>query len=95
MNKSYSLVFSLWDVLKPELANSGVRFDKIKPIDVTWQTDNLKTILNKRIQYFSGGKKSINDIILNENKTRIKGSCFIIEAAIYQKWLELGLFNRK
>ena len=49
MNKSYSLVFSLWDVLKPELTNSGVRFDKIKPIDITWQTDNLKTILNKRI----------------------------------------------
>ncbi len=68
MNKSYSLVFSLWDVLKPELTNSGVRFDKIKPIDITWQTDNLKTILNKRIEYFSEGKKSISDIILNDNK---------------------------
>lgn len=68
MNRSYSLVFSLWDVLKPELTNSGVRFDKIKPIDITWQTDNLKTILNKRIEYFSGGKKSIGDIILSDNK---------------------------
>ncbi|HAN18337.1 MAG: hypothetical protein A2X13_04440 [Bacteroidetes bacterium GWC2_33_15] len=68
MNKSYSLVFSLWDVLKPELTNNGVRFDKIKPIDITWQTDNLREILNKRIRFFSGGKKVINDIILSDNK---------------------------
>jgi hypothetical protein len=68
MNKSYSLVFSLWDVLKPELTNSGVRFDKIKPIDITWQTTNLKEILNKRISYFSAGRKTINDIILSDNK---------------------------
>jgi len=68
MNKSYSLVFSIWDVLKPELTNSGVRFDKIKPIDITWQTDNLKDILDKRIGYFSGGKKKIKDIVLSDNK---------------------------
>lgn len=68
MNKSYSLVFSLWDVLKPELTNNGVRFDKIKPIDITWQTDNLREILNKRIRFFSGDKKVINDIILSDNK---------------------------
>lgn len=68
MNKSYSLVFSIWDVLKPELTNSGVRFDKIKPIDITWQTDNLKIILDKRINYFSGGKKNIKDIVLSDSK---------------------------
>lgn len=68
MNKSYSLVFSLWDVLKPELTNSGVRFDKIKPIDITWQTGNIKEILNKRIQYFSNGKKDINEVITSESK---------------------------
>jgi hypothetical protein len=68
MNKSYSLVFSIWDVLRPELTNSGVRFDKIKPIDITWQTDHLKEILDKRIGYFSAGKKKIKDIILSDNK---------------------------
>ena len=68
MNKSYSMVFSIWDVLKPELTNSGVRFDKIKPIDITWQMDNLKEILDKRIGYFSGGKKKISDIVLSDNK---------------------------
>lgn len=68
MNKSYSLVFSLWDVLKPDLTNSGVRFDKIKPIDITWQTDNLKEILNTRIKYFSNGRKTISDIILSDIK---------------------------
>ncbi|MDC6384914.1 hypothetical protein D2V93_14975 [Flagellimonas taeanensis] len=68
MNKSYSLVFSIWDVLKPELTNSGVRFDKIKPIDITWQTDNLKEILDKRIAFFSGGKKKIKDIVLSDSK---------------------------
>ena len=68
MNKSYSLVFSLWDVLKPELTNSGVRFDKIKPIDITWQIENLKEILNTRTKYFSNGKKTISDIILSDSK---------------------------
>lgn len=68
MNKSYSLVFSIWDVLKPELTNSGVRFDKIKPIDITWKTENLKNILNKRINYFSDNKKNTSNIILSDDK---------------------------
>lgn len=68
MNKSYSLVFSLWDVLKPELTNNGVRFDKIKPIDITWQIENLKEILNTRTKYFSNGRRTISDIILSDNK---------------------------
>ena len=67
MNKSYSLVFSLWDVLKPELTNRGVRFDKIKPIDITWQNENLKEILEKRISYFSNGQKTISQIIESED----------------------------
>jgi hypothetical protein len=68
MNKEYSLVFSLWDVLKPELTNSGVRFDKIKPIDITWQPENLKEILDARIKFFSNNKKNISDIIKSDEK---------------------------
>lgn len=63
MNDNYSLAFSLWDVIRPELASRGVRFDKIKPVDITWQSDDLKEILEKRIRYFSKGTKSIKDII--------------------------------
>lgn len=67
MNNSYSLVFSLWNILKPELTSKGIRFDKIKPIDITWQSDNLKEILNKRIKYFSQSKKIINNIVLSND----------------------------
>lgn len=67
MNDNYSLVFSIWEVLKPELTNKGVRFDKIKPIDITWQTQNLKDILNRRVQFFSNSKKTIKDIIPNDD----------------------------
>lgn len=66
MNNSYSLVFSLWNTLKTELTNRGIRFDKIKPIDITWQNEDLKEILNKRIKYFSQSNRVINDIILSK-----------------------------
>lgn len=67
MHKSYALVFSLWDVIRPDLANSGVRFDKIKPVDITWQTEDLEKILDKRIKFFSDDKKSIVNVIPSQN----------------------------
>jgi hypothetical protein len=68
MNSSYSLVFSLWEVLKPDLTNKGVRFDKIKPINITWQTNNLKEIINARIKYFSKEQKTLTNIIIEDEK---------------------------
>lgn len=53
LNSNISLVFSLWDAIKPELSSRGVRFDKIKPLDITWSKENIKNILDKRFAYFS------------------------------------------
>lgn len=69
MHKHYSLVFSLWDVLKQDLNNAGVRFDKIKPVDITWQSDDLKNILEKRIAFFSKNRRSTSNIF--EDQTRL------------------------
>lgn len=63
MNNNFSLVFSIWDEVKDELNGRGVRFDKFQPIDVTWNVDDLKLILNKRVKYFSNSNFTINDIL--------------------------------
>lgn len=63
MNNNYSLVFSIWNAIRQDLANTGVRFDKIKPIDITWNSEDLKNILKKRVQYFSNSKKKLGNII--------------------------------
>ncbi len=63
MNKEMSLVFSIWDVMKAELTSKGVRFDKIKPVDITWTAENIKRILEKRLKYFSGNNIKVEDII--------------------------------
>lgn len=68
MNDSYSLVFSLWDAIKPELTNKGVRFDKIKPIDITWTDNEIKEILEKRIRYFSKETRELNMLIHSPEK---------------------------
>lgn len=66
-NENYSLVFSLWDAIKPELASKGVRFDKIKPIDVTWSDKKLLDILDKRLSYFGKSNISHNDLFEDTN----------------------------
>lgn len=68
MNRSYSVVFSIWDAIKPELTNKGVRFDKIKPIDITWSNEEIKEILEKRISFFSDGKITLDVLINNQEK---------------------------
>jgi len=66
LNQNLALVFSVWDALKPELAARGVRFDKIKPLDITWSDGDLKRILDKRFDHFSGGKIT-HDVIIRNN----------------------------
>ncbi len=63
MDNSYSIVFSIWDAIKPELTNGGVRFDKIKPFDITWTNEDIRLIIEKRINYFSNGKITLNRLI--------------------------------
>lgn len=67
LNQNYALVFSVWDAIKPELSSRGVRFDKIKPLDITWSEEQLKTILNKRFSYFSENRTTHKSIIENED----------------------------
>ena len=68
MDSHYSLVFSLWDAIKPELTNNGVRFDKIKPVDITWNNEDIKKIVEKRISYFSEGKVTLSTLISDQTK---------------------------
>ena len=62
LNNSYSLVFSIWDALKPDLTSKGVRFDKIKPVDITWTPEQMDAILKKRVNFFSAKSLSHDHI---------------------------------
>lgn len=61
-SQNLSLVFSIWSEVKNELNQKGVRFDKFKPIDVTWSINDIAKILEKRLNYFHTNKKGIEDI---------------------------------
>jgi energy-coupling factor transporter ATP-binding protein EcfA2 len=63
MQNNFSLVFSIWDEVRNELASSGIRFDKFKPIDVTWTTDEISKILNNRIKFFGENSKSADSLL--------------------------------
>ena len=69
LNNNFSLVFSLWDAIKEDLNSKGVRFDKIKPVNISWSSKQLSEMLDKRLGYFSGGSKKSIDL-LPHNKDR-------------------------
>ncbi|NMC61004.1 MAG: hypothetical protein GYA51_16725, partial [Candidatus Methanofastidiosa archaeon] len=48
-----AIVFSIWTEVKEELNSKGVRFDKFKPVDITWLNDDIKTILQNRLNHFA------------------------------------------
>ncbi len=54
--KGLSLVFSIWAEVKRKLNESGVRFDKFKPIDITWTSEDISRILQKRLDHFAISK---------------------------------------
>ena len=58
MQNDFSVVFSIWDEVRNVLASRGVRFDKFRPIDVTWTNEEISEIINKRIEYFSDKPKN-------------------------------------
>ncbi|MFZ3591363.1 P-loop ATPase, Sll1717 family [Bacillus sp. DJP31] len=58
-----AFVFVIWSKVKNSLNNTGVRFDKFKPIDITWTDEELKNIVEKRLGYFSNEQVTISDII--------------------------------
>jgi UDP-N-acetylmuramyl pentapeptide phosphotransferase/UDP-N-acetylglucosamine-1-phosphate transferase len=82
LNKDFGLVFALWSNLKIDLSKKGVRFDKISPIDVTWNNNELEQIINTRLKFLSINKavpvtleqiivdsKSLEEIIFIANKS--------------------------
>lgn len=72
MQTDFSLVFSIWDEVRNVLASKGVRFDKFRPIDVTWTNEEISEIINRRIKYFSDTPKKLEDYLVDvSEKNRI------------------------
>lgn len=67
LNKKFAFVFILWSKVKKELNSEGVRFDKIKPIDVNWAEYDLVDIMKKRIIYFSNGNTTLESIFQDKS----------------------------
>lgn len=72
LNNSYSFVFSIISACRDPLRNAGVRYDKLKPIDITWSDDELMRIINYRLAHFSNGKvTSLWNIVPEKHKQDI------------------------
>lgn len=70
-SRNISFVFSTWSHVKPSLANLGVRFDKFKSINIGWNNVDIKKILEKRINYFSKGKITVEKLFKNSSPNHI------------------------
>jgi hypothetical protein len=68
MQNDFSVVFSIWDEVRNVLASRGVRFDKFRPIDVTWTNEEISEIINKRIEFFSDKPKKLEDFLVDESE---------------------------
>lgn len=68
MQNDFGVVFSIWDEVRNVLASRGVRFDKFRPIDVTWTSQEIIEIINKRISFFSNKAKNIQDLLVDSNE---------------------------
>jgi hypothetical protein len=67
LNNMISFGISLWSEVKTELSGS-VRFDKFDAVDLSWQTEDLEKIIDKRLDYFSKNQKVLlNFLIKNQN----------------------------
>ena len=68
MQNDFGIVFSIWDEVRNVLASRGVRFDKFRPIDVTWTSDEILEIINKRISFFSTKANKIEGLLVDSNE---------------------------
>ncbi len=73
LQEDVSIAFSLWTEVRYLLNAKGVRFDKFKEIDVSWNRENLEKIINKRLQFYSDNAEfNISKLIVStENKKEI------------------------
>lgn len=53
LNDNCSFVFSMISACKNPLTMAGVRCDKMKPVDISWEDEEILNIINCRLQYFS------------------------------------------
>lgn len=58
-----AFAFIIWNRLRIELNAEGVRFDKFKPRDISWDREDIEKILDKRLFFFSIGKVKTRDLI--------------------------------
>jgi len=65
LDNKFCLIFLLWSKIRDELNRNSVRLDKIKSIDVTWESSELRKIIEKRVEYFSTGKTTLNGMFLD------------------------------
>jgi hypothetical protein len=63
--RDIAFVFVIWSKVKKEMNNTGARYDKFKPLDITWTTDELASIIHKRLSYFSNNRVQLEDIVKN------------------------------
>ncbi|MCT4618345.1 MAG: hypothetical protein N4A62_03040 [Marinisporobacter sp.] len=63
-----SIVFSIWSDIRRKLNGQGIRYDKFKPIDITWTSQNIINILQKRLNYFAMNKPYSSDNLVEEKK---------------------------
>lgn len=64
-----SIVFSIWTEIKNELNARGVRFDKFKPVDITWNDADIKEILELRLNHFAKKRPhSIKNLISDDDQ---------------------------
>lgn len=61
--KNCSFVLVIWSKVKDSLNSMGVRFDKFKPIDITWVDNELKDIIDKRLLHFSNKKLTLEAVL--------------------------------
>lgn len=68
--KHVAFVFVIWSKVKKEMNDTGTRYDKFKPLDITWSEAELKSIIEKRLCYFSKNKISLSDIVQKDENIR-------------------------
>lgn len=61
----FSFQFLLWDKLKEPMSQIGVRFDKVTPLSIDFTKGELKNIMNERLNYYSSGKITSLDSIID------------------------------
>lgn len=59
--------FILWNKVKSPLSDRKVRFDKAIPINITWTNEQLKNMVDSRLDFFSDKKITSLESILNKD----------------------------